>query len=1296
MKKTERERLQLWLEVDVFGLHEEGLVAVSDRCRPMNTEVPLKIDQRFIAEPGMPLWKPLREALKTAEEQDSDVYFVLRGSGEEGGAAAGGGVELGTAHVNLEQLQKRGRDVVRERLSVIDTQERKVASLVVSVRALDALRWVARGADEGCRLGVGVGLLELSAGGRERLGTASKQSVLVRVELPQGLPSLRTREVRLSEKRVDFGFYGDVEVAPGSAQQGALAAALASAAEEESSVDFVLLAAGVAGGERERELGSGSVALHTLLRDGADEEEEEEEARLVLPLTAGAKQAPLGTLEVALKALTALKALLASSVASVAALPPPTATQLVHRAKGKALTEPLLQDYSMEDSDDEGASSGVPWALLDGLEVPAGAADLLASPRGATRTKGAARRAAKEQPAATPGHGAAELAAMLQAARQLSRARPAEKDWQPERWSRDRVIKLWRLLGIVTQHGLVERELAQLAQQGTQLQLLQARASRAAAAQRQQQRLAQAATRAPGGGKAADGGRLLDELLRREALGLYERLLHSLHATAHAVLDQLAVLARQCERSQLLLEGWQPGHEARLRRVLEGYSHVLARCALVDAAPNGEGRTAGLSVESLEELKAVAAGVLGPQPPLQLDGMRRGGAAAAPHHGLGHGDGARAAWGVEGGGPGAAAELVDADDDADLGAVRVDLRAGRLRLSGDALGELRGQAVQVAIALLPASLHLPAVRSPSAVMHGAELDLGYTGSLTLGQGGGAFRRMLALLHDAPRSSRHGPAPLQLQLQLLASRAAGAPRVFAAGSVPLWPLLGGEELAAAAAQVTLLRHGSTSARCAEVEVEVRAPELVAALHAQMRAAAAASVTVRELCLEPAVLREAGGLGGSVWVEVDAMGLAGSRLRTAGIRVGPEARARFEHEFRVPVARGSEAEARLVEQLRRGAPEVRLSVCCASAAGPVRVAHGVVAVEAEGHAQAEGGQRWHHTVELRRAPPPGEPPSAAAARPGGGAPVGTLTLTLLCREVLRAALARMQEQPVVQVALLGLRLAAHLQRDVGLRSVWVEVSPPACLQQAALVSTRVPATHGALAPALDATLEISAAQIEALSALLHETRPDAPRPTGSGDAAKPAKPTKRSERAKSAEAEAAPTKVRSRLLPTSLKRGSTKPRPTKAAAGKRQSASSDESEAEAEAEAEVAAAAAGARRGSQGSAAATAHMDFVVRAEHWRGDLTLASARVELREMLTSGEDKLASSLSMRDANGQCAAQLDPACNPVHPACNPCTRPATPRTAGGSRSSTCGSSRSTRCAPRGGRRRGGSTWASACTA
>ena len=318
MKKTEREKLQLWLEVDVFGLHEEGLVVESDRCRPVHAEVPLKIDQRFIAEPGMPLWKPLREALQTEEEQDSDVYFVLRGSGE-GGAAAGGGVELGTAHVNLEQLQKRGRDVAHERLSVIDTQERKVASLVVSVRALEALRWVARGADESCRLGVGVGLLELSAGGRERLGTASKQSVLVRVELPQGLPPLRTREVRLSEKRVDFGFYGDVEVAPGSAQQGALAAALASAAEEESSVEFVLLAAGVAGGERERELGHGSVALHTLLRDGADDDEEEE-ARLVLPLTAGAKQAPLGTLEVTLKAL---KVLLAAADVNARGAPAP-------------------------------------------------------------------------------------------------------------------------------------------------------------------------------------------------------------------------------------------------------------------------------------------------------------------------------------------------------------------------------------------------------------------------------------------------------------------------------------------------------------------------------------------------------------------------------------------------------------------------------------------------------------------------------------------------------------------------------------------------------------------------------------------------------------------------------------------------------------------------------------------------------------------------------------------------------------------------------------------------------------
>ena len=103
----------------------------------------------------------------------------------------------------------------------------------------------------------------------------------------------------------------------------------------------------------------------------------------------------------------------------------------------------------------------------------------------------------------------------------------------------------------------------------------------------------------------------------------------------------------------------------------------------------------------------------------------------------------------------------------------------------------------------------------------------------------------------------------------------------------------------------------------------------------------------------MLHEAG--SGSVWVEVDVMGLAGSPLRTHGLRAGAEARACFNHEFRVPVARGSEAEARLVEQLRRSGAEVRLSVCCASPAGPTRLAHGLVAVEAEGHAQAEAGQR-----------------------------------------------------------------------------------------------------------------------------------------------------------------------------------------------------------------------------------------------------------------------------------------------------------------------------------------------------
>ena len=102
-------------------------------------------------------------------------------------------------------------------------------------------------------------------------------SLFVRAELPQRLPSVKTKEVRLldSKKQIDFGYFGEVDVSPGSPQQGALAAALSTTyGEEDGEVEFILMSAGVTGGEREREVGSAIVDLRELLRTGATDLEQ--------------------------------------------------------------------------------------------------------------------------------------------------------------------------------------------------------------------------------------------------------------------------------------------------------------------------------------------------------------------------------------------------------------------------------------------------------------------------------------------------------------------------------------------------------------------------------------------------------------------------------------------------------------------------------------------------------------------------------------------------------------------------------------------------------------------------------------------------------------------------------------------------------------------------------------------------------------------------------------------------------------------------------------------------------------
>ena len=50
----------------------------SRRARAVNSTVGLALHSRVPLEPSEPIWGPIMEALRSEEEQDSDVYFVVR------------------------------------------------------------------------------------------------------------------------------------------------------------------------------------------------------------------------------------------------------------------------------------------------------------------------------------------------------------------------------------------------------------------------------------------------------------------------------------------------------------------------------------------------------------------------------------------------------------------------------------------------------------------------------------------------------------------------------------------------------------------------------------------------------------------------------------------------------------------------------------------------------------------------------------------------------------------------------------------------------------------------------------------------------------------------------------------------------------------------------------------------------------------------------------------------------------------------------------------------------------------
>ena len=180
--------MEVYIDVDLLGLGDEGLL--TPRVRPDEGELPLDFHEAIAVEPGEPVWAPLREALRSADEQDSDVYFVLHGASPTAAPR-----ELGSAHLNLERLLALDADADHERLPVVDGDGRRVAMVSVSLKARAALKWCKRGADETkLKLGVRVGAAVLSAAAGARL--EGRTALQVEVELPGGLPPMRTEPSR--------------------------------------------------------------------------------------------------------------------------------------------------------------------------------------------------------------------------------------------------------------------------------------------------------------------------------------------------------------------------------------------------------------------------------------------------------------------------------------------------------------------------------------------------------------------------------------------------------------------------------------------------------------------------------------------------------------------------------------------------------------------------------------------------------------------------------------------------------------------------------------------------------------------------------------------------------------------------------------------------------------------------------------------------------------------------------------------------------------------------------------------
>lgn len=332
---------QLWADVewvDGAKVLESRPVRAADAAPSLNLDFSGEVQ----VEEGSHAQRVLSQALAAADEQQSDLYINLNTAGRE----------VAQGFVNLQELLRSGKDIIRRPVDFITEAGVPVGSLEVSVAALPVLRRSQAPPEEETVLKVEVGSIQL---GPAVVRDATVTEVWVEVDMPGD--NLATPEQQVSKRMqkrgatLEGGFSLGIPIARDSRALTALGEAMASAQVEDADIFFALKTRGAAGGAA-RQLGEGFVSLRTIVESGS------ELVRVPVVLSGDA-----GTLSVSVTAVDALR------LAGASVAPAPLAAATGHPSPPSPTLTVSITELALGRSVLEDASVGEVWVEIDLMEL---------------------------------------------------------------------------------------------------------------------------------------------------------------------------------------------------------------------------------------------------------------------------------------------------------------------------------------------------------------------------------------------------------------------------------------------------------------------------------------------------------------------------------------------------------------------------------------------------------------------------------------------------------------------------------------------------------------------------------------------------------------------------------------------------------------------------------------------------------------------------------------------------------------------------------------------------------------